>query len=63
MQDRKLLLTIAAFVAVVVAVGAFLAVVENPATVNGIGRAVLASTFGGALGFCTTILVAKMLAD
>lgn len=63
MQDRKPILVIAAIIAIVVAVAAFLAVIESPVDINEIGRAILVSTFGGALGFCTTILVARMLAD
>ncbi len=63
MQDRKLVLAIAVMIAIVVAVAAFLAVVESPATINAIGRASLVSVFGGVLGFCTTILIARMLTD
>ena len=63
MQGRSLVLIIAMIIAIVVAVAAFLAVLGTPTNINEIGRALLVSTFGGVLGFCTTILIARMLAD
>jgi len=63
MQDKKPILVIAAIIAIVVAVAAFLAVVESPTNINEIGRGILVSTFGAVLGFSTTILIARMLTD
>ncbi len=63
MQDKNLVLVIAVIIAIVVAVAAFLAVVGSPTNINEIGRGILVSTFGGVLGFCTTILIARMLMD
>lgn len=62
MRDKKPVLVIAVIAAIIVAVAAFLAVAENT-SVNEIGRAFLVSAFGGVLGFCTTILIARMLTD